>query len=78
MTSKYSDGRVDELFAILKKRRFDLGLSLSQVVAGVGTSKSAVSDWENLKRCPSFRNTLKWIKFLGLSIEIAEDWNEVR
>jgi transcriptional regulator with XRE-family HTH domain len=66
----YSDEHLDKLFPMLKQTRLDRGLSLSQVAAAVGTSKSAVQAWENLEKCPSFRNMVKWLNAFDLKIEI--------
>ena len=51
----------------LRKRRYDLKLSQSQVAKIIGVSTDTITYWENKRSHPLLMNVPKIVKFLGYS-----------
>lgn len=70
MTDQTLDERVDTLFVQLKDERIKQQISLQALAERIGTTKSNLWKWEEVKGTPSFRNATKWVHALGYHVTI--------
>lgn len=64
--------KLDPLIYDLRKRRYDLGWSLTLLSHKMGFSKQAIREWENGHAHPSFFALRAWGDTLGVDIILKE------
>lgn len=58
------------VIAALKAKRIDLSLSQQSVASKVGTTRQALSYWEDGERFPLSDNLFKWASVLDAEIKV--------
>lgn len=65
-----------EFAALMKARRIGLGLTGAELARRIGTSKSAVHQWENGRSEPQLGSAIRWARALGLRLDIGLDTSQ--